>query len=242
MIRISKRLEALTRLCLTGGCGADVGCDHGYLSIRLIQEERFARMLAMDLREGPLAAAKEHIAEAGLAERITCRISDGLRAMQAGEADAMICAGMGGLLMQKILVQDIDKVRQMRQLILQPQSDIRDFRQWLRENGFAIEAEDMICEDGKYYPMMRVVPEAGQKADTKDIPMELADAFGGELLAEKHPVLRDYLAQRERFVTEALEQLRRAQQQGSDARREQRTEELLQERQLIQEAISYYST
>ncbi len=77
MIKLSKRLEALCKLCTASGqsagaVAADVGCDHGYLSIRLIQEGRFEKMLAMDLREGPLAAAKEHVAEAGLSDRIEC--------------------------------------------------------------------------------------------------------------------------------------------------------------------------
>ena len=239
MIRLSKRLEALTRLCLPGGCGADVGCDHGYLSIRLIRDGIFERMLAMDLREGPLSAAKEHVAEEGLDGCITCRISDGIRELQPGEAEAMICAGMGGMLMQRILMQDIDKVRGMRQLILQPQSDVGDFRRWLRKNSFSVEAEDMICEDGKYYPMMRVVPQGTPVQTT--VPDVLADAFGGLLLTQRHPVLYEHLLQRKGFVEEALKQLKRAQQQGSDARREQRIAELLQEAQLIQEAISYYS-
>ena len=239
MVKLSKRLEALGRLCEAGTVAADVGCDHGYLSIRLIREGIFSRMLAMDLREGPLAAAREHVAEAGLSDCIECRLSDGLRAMQAGEAEAMICAGMGGPLMQRILEQDIDKVRRMKQLVLQPQSDIGEFRRWLRENGFVTTAEDIITEDGKYYPMMRVVPDGTPSAG--DVPEPLADAFGAGLLRAKHPVLLEYLKQRDGFVTEALEQLRRAQEQGSDERREQRIRELLQERQLIQEAISYYT-
>ena len=254
MIRLSKRLEALSRLCEAGGCAADVGCDHGYLSIRLVQEARFERMLAMDLREGPLAAARVHVAEAGLSERIECRLSDGLRTMQAGEAEAMICAGMGGPLMQRILEQDIDKVRTMKQLVLQPQSDIKEFRRWLRENGFVSAAEDIVTEDGKYYPMMRVIPggtdpagtfidrPAGTEEVSEEITDELADAFGARLLAERHPVLRDYLKQRDGFVTEALEQLGRAQEQGSDERREQRIDELEQERQLIQGAMAFYTT
>ncbi|MBO6298211.1 MAG: SAM-dependent methyltransferase [Lachnospiraceae bacterium] len=248
MFKLSKRLEALGRLCEAGTVAADVGCDHGYLSIRLIREGIFSRMLAMDLREGPLAAAREHVAEAGLSDRIECRLSDGLRAMQTGEAEAVICAGMGGPLMQRILEQDIDKVRQMKQLVLQPQSDIGAFRRWLRENGFFAADEEIVFEDGKYYPMMRVVTEAADGMDSKrkvvsagrDIDPALADAFGPILLARRHPVLLEYLKQRNGFVSEALEQLDMAQRAGCDERRAQRMTELQHERKLIQKAISIF--
>ena len=275
MIKLSKRLEALCRLCIAptqsvgepapalrrfrdlpsgkstesaGSVAADVGCDHGYLSIRLIQEGRFEKMLAMDLREGPLAAAKEHVAEAGLSEHIECRLSDGLRAMRPGEADSMICAGMGGPLMQRILEQDIDKVRQMKQLVLQPQSDIAQFRRWLRENGFVIAAEDIVFEDGKYYPMMRTVTGAPERIGSEkenvspeqDTDPELADAFGPLLLTQRHPVLLEYLKQRDGFVSEALDQLDKAQRAASDERRAQRMEELQQEKELIYRAMALY--
>ncbi|MBR3515295.1 MAG: SAM-dependent methyltransferase [Lachnospiraceae bacterium] len=259
MIKLSKRLEALGRLCEVGSVAADVGCDHGYLSIRLVQEGIFERMLAMDLREGPLAAAKAHVAEAGLADRIECRLSDGLRAMQIGEADSMICAGMGGPLMQRILEQDIDKVRGMRQLVLQPQSDMAQFRRWLRENGFVIIAEDIVFEDGKYYPMMKAVPENEGMTDSNDhggcedavhretvadfrvtvADPELSDAFGPYLLAQRHPVLLEYLKQRNGFVSEALKQLEQAQRSGSDERRAQRVTELQQEKELIKKAMAF---
>ena len=259
MIKLSKRLEALSRLCTAGSVAADVGCDHGYLSIRLVQEGIFERMLAMDLREGPLAAAKAHVAEAGLADRVECRLSDGLRAMRLGEADSMICAGMGGPLMQRILEQDIDKVRGMRQLVLQPQSDMAQFRRWLRENGFVIIAEDIVFEDGKYYPMMKAVPENEGMTDSNDhgscedavhretgadfrvtvADPELCDAFGPLLLTQRHPVLLEYLKQRNGFVSEALKQLEQAQRTGSDERRAQRMAELQYEQELIKKAMVF---
>ncbi|MBR1471826.1 MAG: SAM-dependent methyltransferase [Lachnospiraceae bacterium] len=196
MVRLSERMEALLRLCGTGGCGADVGCDHAYLSIRLVQEGRFARMIAMDLRNGPLQAAAQHIAQAGLVEAVECRLSDGLQALQPGEADTLICAGMGGQLMQRILAAEPQKTAAFQRMILQPQSDIPVFRHWLRETGFLITAEDIVCEDGKYYPMMRVCPkDAGESAVAADCPEELADTFGGSLLCGRHPVLKACLEQ-----------------------------------------------
>ena len=90
MIRLSARMEAVAALCEKGSCGADVGCDHAYVSIYLVQNGIFDRMLAMDLRKGPLSAAEEHIRDEGLDAKIECRLSDGLCELRAGEADSVI--------------------------------------------------------------------------------------------------------------------------------------------------------
>lgn len=68
----------------------------------------------------------------------------------------MICAGMGGRLMQRILEEGREKLEAVGELILQPQSDIPAFRAYLRQAGYVLLAEDMVYEDGKYYPMMKV--------------------------------------------------------------------------------------
>jgi tRNA (adenine22-N1)-methyltransferase len=113
----------------------------------------------MDLREGPLSRAREHIKEQGLSERITLRLSDGVSALSKGEADTILIAGMGGELIIRILTDGAEICHSVRELILQPQSVIGEVRRYLRENGYRITDEDMVLEDGKFYPMMRVVPE-----------------------------------------------------------------------------------
>ncbi len=192
MHRLSDRLETLLALCRKGERGADVGCDHGYVSIRLVRDGIFRSMLAMDLREGPLQAARDHIREEGLEDRIECRLSDGLEALEAGEADALICAGMGGDLMCRILDVGMDKLRQMKQLVLQPQSEISEFRRFLRKNGFRIEAEELVLEDGKYYPMMRAA-NGVETYDDEDACAPLYDAYGRLLLQGRHPLLKSFL-------------------------------------------------
>jgi len=131
--------------------------------------------------------------------------SDGITALEAGEADAVICAGMGGRLMAKILSDGLEKVQMMQELILQPQSDLQFFREYLRENGLTIIAEDMVKEDGKFYPMMKVVPDAVAKRNRFYGEAEICltvfgerqqcikDAYGPFLLERKHPVLKEYL-------------------------------------------------
>ena len=156
-VKLSARLQALANMVSSGNIVCDIGCDHGWVSIYLIQQGIASKVLAMDVRTGPLERAREHIAQYDLEAYIETRLSDGLQKMQVGEATAMVCAGMGGPLMMKILTEGREKAKAMKELILQPQSELAMFRRFLREEGYRIVAEDMVLEDGKFYPMMKVV-------------------------------------------------------------------------------------
>lgn len=207
-IKLSKRLQMLADMVTEGNRVADVGCDHGFLPIYLVQRGRIPGALAMDVREGPLESAREHIAAYGLGEYINVRLSDGLKAYSKGEAGTIVCAGMGGRLMERILTESLDKARAAQELILQPQSELQEFRRFLREAGFAIREEDAVLEDGKYYFAMKAAC-AGQPEDGTAVRLEcaetvrgaecaeLSDLFGGILLCRKHPVLKQYLSYRE---------------------------------------------
>ena len=137
-------------------CVADVGCDHGYVSIYLVQKGIAESAIAMDVRKGPLSMAESNIAEYGLEDKVKVRLSDGLSELKEGEADALVIAGMGGKLMISILEKKDLRALGIKTAILQPQSDIPEFRQYLRGKGYLIENEKIVLEDGKYYFPMRV--------------------------------------------------------------------------------------
>ena len=187
---LSARMQAVADMVSKGNQVCDVGCDHGYVSIYLIQQKIAPKVLAMDINHGPLERAKEHVEQAGLLKYIVLRRSDGLAAYNAGEADTLICAGMGGRLMQRILEREQDKTESFQELILQPQSELASFRKFLRDKGYSIKQEDMILEDDKFYPIIKVV---FGKEEHPQIDERLADRFGPMLLAGKHPVLIEYL-------------------------------------------------
>lgn len=212
-IVLSARMQAVADMVKTGNRVCDVGCDHGYVSIYLVQHGIAPKVLAMDINEGPLLRAGMHVVQADLSEYITLRISDGLDKYQPGEAQTLICAGMGGRLMQKILEKEPEKTKSFAQMILQPQSELLSFRKFLRETGYAIKREDMILEGDKFYPIIEAVPDKQGHGDKDD---ELSDRFGPRLLAARHPVLIKYL-QREwensrklREVLKASKESRRA--------------------------------
>lgn len=219
---LSKRLQMLAEMVTRGNTVADVGCDHAFLSVYLVQKGISPRVLAMDVRKGPLAAAREHIESSGLNTYIETRLSDGVEKLEIGEAETLVCAGMGGRLMERILRAHMEKTRSMRELILQPQSELKEFRMFLHREGFRILAEDAVYEEGKYYFAMKAVyagdaqSDGQSRADGKlresvsSGPMDLQsiyDEYGELLLKGKHPVLRQYLQYRRETAERILEKL-----------------------------------
>ena len=191
---ISERLQALAGMVTPGNVVADIGCDHGFLPIFLVQRGLCPRVLAMDVRKGPLSRAEEHIAAYGLEDYIETRLSDGLGAYRAGEAQTCVCAGMGGRLMQKILTEGRKKAESFQELILQPQSELADFRRFLRKSGYRMIQENILCEEGKYYFLMKICPETDpEESEASKEDLELWDRYGKELLNSRHPVLKRYL-------------------------------------------------
>ena len=160
-MELGKRLAKVASLVLPVDTMADVGCDHGYLSIYLTEQKRCNHIIAMDVNKGPLEKARENIQKYGYDDYIETRLSDGLNRLQPGEAQGYVCAGMGGPLALQILWNDKDKVSTMSQVILQPQSELWLVRRTLKQWGFVTEKEDIEYEDGKYYFMMRIRPVKG---------------------------------------------------------------------------------
>jgi len=188
-IVLSERMQMVADMVSRGNVLADIGCDHGFVSIYLLESGTCPKVIAMDVNEGPLLRAKEHIAMRGLTPYIEVRLSDGMEKLLFGEADSILIAGMGGRLVIKILADGMEKAKALKEVILQPQSELHLVRQFLTDKGFHIIQEDMVKDNGKFYPAMRVVwREEKARALTEE---ELW--YGPLLLKEKHPVLREYL-------------------------------------------------
>jgi len=230
-MELSKRLYAVAGLVTEGASVADIGTDHGYIPIYLMKNKIASKVIAMDINRGPLERAKMHIIGHGLKGQIETRLSDGLKNLEPGEVDAFIAAGMGGGLVIKILEESKEIVKQLEFAVLQPQSEIAKVRKYLNQNGFVIIDEDMVEEDGKFYPMMKIIHGESQKYE------EYEYIFGKVLLEKKHPVLYKFLL-REKYIQESIvEQL--SKHIGSESA-EQRTREILYERQYTLQALERF--
>ena len=232
-MELSNRLQAVADLLDCHDRIADIGCDHGFVSIYLIESKKASRCLAMDVNRGPLERAREHVTEKRLSTYIETRLSDGAKAIRFVpdedgslklEVEAALIAGMGGRLTIQIIKDSLDKFKSMEEFVLQPQSEISKVRQFVREIGYHIEKENMILEDGKFYPMMKVVrgetsidytdriPKAIEKAieerslKVSDIQW-LFDEYGEWLLKEKNQILLQFLQKEKKLYSDILENL-----------------------------------
>ena len=229
-MELSKRLKAVAGLVTEGASVADIGTDHGYVPIWLVQSGRASKVIAMDVNEGPLERARGHIRSKRLEGVIFTRRSDGLQALRAGEADTMIAAGMGGGLVIRILEDSPEIVADMKEFILQPQSEIHKVRKYLNSHGFCSVEERMVEEDGKYYPMMKLVHGEEEPYTEEEL------YYGRILLRKKDPVLYQLLQKEHTLKKTIADRLADQSGEGAESRRRELGEELAR----IERAIASY--
>ena len=218
-MELSKRLQAVADLVTEGASVADIGTDHGYIPIYLIEHNIAGKVIALDINRGPLERARMHVVGHGLKGKIETRLSDGLEKVLPG-----------GLVI-KILTEGYPVVEILDTMILQPQSEIGKVRRFLNEHNLQITEENMVEEDGKFYPMMKVIH--GKKEEYTICEY----TYGKRLLLEHHPVLKKYLDREMQIKESVFQQLFKHQNSASAA---ERMEELKQEIILAQEALKYY--
>ena len=196
---LSRRLEKIISLVPPGCNAVDIGTDHGLVPAALAERGICPRVIATDLRPGPLDAARSLMRERGLTQQVELRLGDGLAPITPGEAEVIIIAGMGGALMQHILRDGTDTARAAKRLILSPQSELEPFRHFLQAEGYFIDGERLIEEDGKYYFILSVTPRPGEMQDLT--PEELN--FGKNTAPEDRETLQKYL-QKEKTKAETI--------------------------------------
>lgn len=255
-VRLSKRMDCVAGMVTPGGCVCDVGCDHGFVSIYLVQHRIAKKVLAMDVKEGPLERARSHIAAYGLDSQIETRLSDGLSMITENDlVNTAVIAGMGGLLIEKIISQALERGLIIKEYVLQPQSGWDKLRSFLRRHDFQIICEDMIEEDGKYYQVLKVsaekmadrgalqISDAMLFADDGKEPQtwetghaseqQVRDLYGGILLDMQHPVLFSYL-QKEHAKFMEIKRGMEKQQQDDSA--------IASQLAIIEKALAYYGS
>ncbi|RGH41530.1 SAM-dependent methyltransferase [Firmicutes bacterium OM07-11] len=236
-MELSKRLQAVADLVTPGYTIADVGTDHAYIPIYLVEKGIVQRAVAMDINEGPLDRATEHIKENKLENQIQTRLSNGLQHLQKGEVDTVILAGMGGNLMINILNEDFNKTNSLKECILQPQSEVFKVRTFLLEKGFLFIEENMVLDDGKYYPMMKVIPPEKIEEIKPVFWSEIEIRYGKLLLEEKNPILKQFLERESGIRKDILSKLEQVEGIHISERKAELNQELFQ----IEEGLKYYA-
>lgn len=161
MIQLSPRLKACCDWVRPGDRVADIGCDHGYLGISLLQSGRASLVIAADLRQQPLESARRNAARYGVASRMAFYLSDGAADIPR-DFDTLVCAGMGGDTMISILQAAPWLCSPSYRLILQCQSRQPRLRSYLTTHGWTIPRE-IPLRDGRFlYTVLEAVPGSGE--------------------------------------------------------------------------------
>ena len=191
----------------SGSRVADIGTDHGYLGIYLLQSGAARHVIACDLRKDPLENARRNAKLFGVDGEMELRLSDGLEKILPDEVDTVVMAGMGGDLIQKILSQCPWRKREGLQFILQPQSAGNVLRRWLCEDGFEIQREEPVQDGHFLYTVMDI--RQGEPA-----PLTPGTEYASPaLLASGSPLVGNYLARVENALQETVRGLTNAEKQ-----------------------------
>ena len=251
--RLSDRMLAVAGM--VGSCGlsvmkekntfsvADIGCDHAFISIYLVEKGIADRVIAMDVNEGPLLSAGENIRKYGLADRIVTRLSNGFEKLLPGETDAAVIAGMGGYLILDIL-KNAACLTKGYKLVLSPQSDLFEVRKYLVKNSFFIRDEELIKDSGKYYNIIYAEfmgeDDMAAGTDAVDIKSDLLRLkYGGCLIDKKHPVLMEYLSLRVEVVKKIISEMDK---KGSSDNAKKRRSEIEEELHELTELLKVMGT
>ena len=133
---LTPRLQAAATLVRGGGVLADIGTDHGYLPIHLVETGKINKAIAADIGKMPLENARKSVEQNALSDKISLRLSDGLKSFSPDDADEFVFAGMGGTLIAEKLSETPWIKDEKYHFVFQPQSRAEELRQFLFENGF----------------------------------------------------------------------------------------------------------
>lgn len=192
---IAQKVPECDRVC-------DIGTDHAYIPIYLIQNHVCKKAIAADVGQGPLSAAEENIRSHKLEDRIETRLGDGLEPIAEDEADVIVIAGMGGILIKDILERDIAKAKKAKGLVLQPMNALEVTREWLYVHGFEILDEELTNEGEKIYNVI-VCKWTGKRNKVEKINYYI----GKKLIERRDPLLPVYLEKKLRQVKGVLKEM-----------------------------------
>lgn len=203
-MKISNRLKTIADL-VTYSTFADIGTDHGYAPIYLVETGKVEKAIACDLRKAPLEKASENIKKSNLSNKIETRLGSGFSQLNPNEIECALIAGMGGMLIIQIIQNDMEVVKNLKELILSPHEDVKEVRHFLHSINFSIAEEIMLKDGGKIYTAMRCLP-----IKEANYEKEIFYSYGKILLEQKEPLILDLINTHEQHTLKALENIEKA--------------------------------
>lgn len=221
-MNLKPRLRAIANLVPPSNKLADIGTDHGMLPIFLVQRGRAATAVASDISAGSLEKAKQLIEQNNMEQKVEIRLGNGLSILSPGEADSIVIAGMGGVLIGEILQQGERAARSASTLILQPMTGQEKLRRWLIHNQYRIIEEELVKEGHQIYEIIAAVSDAGVEEYENEIFYEI----GWDWIAKKHPLLKEWLLKKIQNLEEVTANLEMGKTQSAKVRLQAAEEKL----------------
>lgn len=218
-MELSGRLKLIYQMIPQCGTLCDVGADHALIPAYALLNNRCRKAVACDVKKGPLERADRTLLKYGLQDCMDLRLGSGLRPISADEADVVILAGMGGVLIAELLNDQLEKAKLAHRIILQPMYAQEVIRPFLWRNGFRIEDEALTREGSKIYQAMAV--SFDKDATDKSQRNPLFEVVGELLIKKKDPLLNDWLYDRIEIQKKIVNGLRRAAAPSPSLKREE---------------------
>lgn len=227
-MQLSKRLAAVAHFVPQGARVADIGTDHAYIPIYLVKSHITDFCIATDINEGPILKANNNLLKYKIDQQhIILRQAKGLQGLEGYQLDTIIISGMGGHLIIDILKNDLDIVKGIKQLILQPQQDIPEIRKYLHSIGFKIDDEIFVEEEEKYYTIINASP------GKETYEHEYEYIYGKMLIQKKDEAFKKWIDEEYNKLIAIKEKLTSANTQKAIKRKEEIDKKLLLHREVI---------
>ena len=152
-MKINNRLKLVGDYVDKGSVPLDIGCDHAKLSIYLLKEKNFPFVYASDNKIGPLNQARENVNYYNLADKIELIKAEGLNSLN-DKIDTITITGMGGLTINKMFLENKNKLANIKTIILSPNNFIKEVRETINKLGYYLKDEELVEESDKLYHIL----------------------------------------------------------------------------------------
>jgi len=188
-LKLTDRLLKIASLVTEGKKVADIGTDHGYIPVYLLNQGKVPYAILADVNKGPLENARGEVRHNKLLDKVDLRLGSGIEVLEKGEVDEVIIAGMGGILISELLEAKLEVAHSVDKLILQPMQAQNELRKYLLNNGFEILDEVLVKEDFRIYEIIIAKYTGKNTVVSDDIYYEV----GIKLIENKDPLLNEFI-------------------------------------------------
>lgn len=188
-LKLTDRLLKIASLVTKGKKVADIGTDHGYIPVYLLNKGDIDYAILADVNKGPLENAKKEVRHNGLMDKVDLRLGSGIEVLEKNEVDEIIIAGMGGILISELLEAKKEVAHSLDKLILQPMQAQNELRKYLLNNGYEILDEVLVKEDFRLYEII-IAKYTSKNTQVED---EIFYEVGKKLIENKDPLLNEFI-------------------------------------------------